>query len=68
MAKITFSLSTKANKDNGLCEVLIRFRNGREVSKRVHSRVWVAPKFFDSEVGDIVIKSRKLTQEVYVVK
>lgn len=64
MAKITFSLSTKANKDNGLCEVLIRFRNGREVSKRVHSRVWVAPKFFDSEVGDIVIKSRKLTQEV----
>lgn len=39
MATITLSLSTRTNKDTGKAEILLRYRNTREVALRAHTHV-----------------------------
>lgn len=63
MATITLSLSTRTNKDTGKAEILLRYRNTREVALRAHTHVFILPKFFSN--GEIVIKNRLITQEVH---
>lgn len=62
MATITLSLSSKTNKDNGKSEILLRYRNTREIALRAHTRTFILPKFFDN--GKITIKNRIITPEV----
>ena len=62
MAKIYLSLSTSVQKDTGKSEVLLRYRNTREIGQRVHSHVYLLPKYFVD--GEIVIKQRIITPEV----
>ena len=62
MAKIYLSLSTRVQKDTGKSEVLLRYRNTREIGQRVHSHVYLLPKYFVD--GEIVIKQRIITPEV----
>ncbi len=64
MATILCSLSSKVNKDNGRSEILLRFRNGRQVNVRGHSRIWIYPRYMNQSKGEMVITSRKLTPEV----
>ncbi len=63
MASITLSLSTKVNKDTGKAEVLLRYRNTRDVALRAHTHIFILPKFFKD--GEIVIKNRIITEEVH---
>lgn len=62
MAKIYLSLSNRIQKDTGKAEVLLRYRNTRAIGQRVHSHIFILPKFFVD--GEIVIKNRLITQEV----
>ena len=62
MAKIYLSLSTRVQRDTGKAEVLLRYRNTREIGQRVHSHVFILPKYFVD--GEIVIKQRIVTPEV----
>ncbi len=63
MASITLSLSTKVNKDTGKAEVLLRYRNTRDVALRAHTHIFILPKFFKD--GEIIIKNRIITEEVH---
>lgn len=62
MATITLTLSARANKDTGKSEILLRYRNTREVALRAHTHVFILPKFFSN--GEVVIKNRIITPEV----
>lgn len=62
MATITLSLSARTNKDTGKAEILLRYRNTREVALRAHTHTYILPKFFSD--GEIVIKNRIITPEV----
>lgn len=62
MATVTLSISTRLNKDSGKAEVLLRYRNTREVALRAHTHTYILPKFFID--GEIVIKNRLITKEV----
>lgn len=62
MATITLSISSRTSKDTGKSEVLLRYRNTREVALRAHTHVFILPKFFAN--GQVVIKNRILTEEV----
>lgn len=62
MATITLSLSARTNKDTGKAEILLRYRNTREVALRAHTHTFILPKFFSD--GEIVIKNRLITDEV----
>ena len=62
MAKVYLKLSTRVQSDTGKAEVLLRYRNTREIGQRVHSHVFILPKFFVD--GEIVIKQRLITPEV----
>lgn len=62
MDKVYLSLSTRLQKDTGKAEVLLRYRNTRAIGQRVHSHIFILPKFFVD--GEIVIKNRLITQEV----
>ena len=62
MATITLSLSARKSKDTGKAEILLRYRNKREVALRAHTRVFILPKYFAD--GQIVIKNRLITPEV----
>ena len=66
MAKIYLSLSTRVQKDTGKSEVLLRYRNTREIGQRAHSHVYLLPKYF--VYGEIVIKARIVTPEVKEAK
>lgn len=66
MAKIYLSLSTRVQKDTGKSEVLLRYRNTREIGQRAHSHVYLLPKYFVD--GEIVIKARIVTPEVKEAK
>ena len=63
MASITLTLSSRLNKDTGKAEVLLRYRNTREVALRAHTHVFILPKFFTD--GKITIKNRLITPEVH---
>lgn len=45
MATITLTLSARTNKDTGKAEILLRYRNTREVALRAHTRVFILPKY-----------------------
>lgn len=62
MASVTLTLSSRTSKDTGKAEVLLRYRNTREVALRAHTRTYILPKFFSA--GEIVIKNRIITPEV----
>lgn len=62
MATITLTLSARTNKDTGKAEILLRYRNTREVALRAHTHTFILPKFFTD--GEIVIKNRIVTPEV----
>lgn len=62
MATITLSLSSRTSKDTGKSEVLLRYRNTREVALRAHTHIFIFPKFFAG--GQVVIKNRIMTEEV----
>jgi len=62
MATITLTLSARKSKDTGKAEILLRYRNTREVALRAHTRVFILPKYFVD--GQIVIKNRLITPEV----
>ena len=62
MATITLTLSARINKDTGKAEILLRYRNTREVALRAHTHTFILPKFFID--GEIVIKNRIVTPEV----
>lgn len=62
MATITLSLSTRLNKDTGKAEILLRYRNTREVALRAHTHTFILPEFFKD--GKIVINRRLITPEV----
>ena len=62
MATITLTLSSRTNKDTGKSEILLRYRNTREVALRAHTHVFILPKFFSD--GEVVIKNRIITPEV----
>lgn len=62
MASVSLSLSSKINKENGKSEVLLRYRNTREVALRAKTHVFILPKYFKD--GEIVIKARVLNNEV----
>lgn len=62
MATVTLSISTKLSKDTGKAEVLLRYRNTRQVALRAHTRTFILPKYFKE--GEIVIKNRVITPEV----
>ena len=62
MATITLTLSARTSKDTGKAEILLRYRNTREVALRAHTRVFILPKYFVD--GQIVIKNRLITPEV----
>lgn len=62
MATVTLSLSSIRNKTTGKSEVLLRYRNTREVALRAHTHVFILPKYFED--GKIVIKARIITEEV----
>lgn len=62
MATITLTLSARTNKDTGKAEILLRYRNTREVALRAHTHTFILPKFFAD--GEIVIKNRIVTPEV----
>lgn len=62
MDKVYLSLSTRLQKDTGKAEVLLRYRNTRAIGQRVHSHIFILPKFFVDR--EIVIKNRLITQEV----
>lgn len=63
MASVTLSLSARSNKDTGKSEILLRYRNTREVALRAHTHTFILPKFFID--GEIVIKNRIITPEVH---
>ena len=46
MATITLTLSARTSKDTGKAEILLRYRNTREVALRAHTRVFILPKYF----------------------
>lgn len=62
MATITLTLSARTSKDTGKAEILLRYRNTREVALRAHTRVFILPKYFVD--GQIIIKNRLITPEV----
>ena len=62
MATITLTLSSRTSKDTGKAEILLRYRNTREVALRAHTHTYILPKFFVK--GEIVIKNRLITEEV----
>ena len=62
MAKVYLSLSSRVQKDTGKSEVLLRYRNTRDVGQRAHSHVYLLPKYFVD--GEIKIKARIITPEV----
>ena len=47
MASVSLSLSSKINKENGKSEVLLRYRNTREVALRAKTHVFILPKYFN---------------------
>ena len=47
MAQIELRLSTKIQKETGMCEVLIRFFQGTKFNLRAKSGVFVSPDFFE---------------------
>lgn len=47
MAQIEQRLSTKVQKDTGMCEVLIRFFQGSKFNLRAKSGVFVSPEYFE---------------------
>lgn len=62
MATVTLTISPKLNKDNGKAEVLLRYRNTRQVALRAHTHTYILPKYFTN--GKILIKNRVITPEV----
>lgn len=62
MASVTLTLSARTSKDSGKAEVLLRYRNTREVALRAHTHTYILPKFFSE--GRILIKNRIITDEV----
>ena len=47
MAQIELRLSTKIQKETGMCEVLIRFFQGTKFNVRAKSGVFVSPEYFE---------------------
>lgn len=62
MSSISLTFSSKIIKDTGKAEILLRYRNTRDVALRAKTHVFILPKFFSN--GKIVIKSRIITDEV----
>ena len=62
MATVTLTISPKLSKDTGKAEVLLRYRNTRQVALRAHTHTFILPKFFSN--GKILIKNRVITPEV----
>lgn len=62
MSSISLTLSSKIVKDTGKAEILLRYRNTRDVALRAKTHIFILPKFFSN--GKIVIKSRIITDEV----
>ena len=62
MATVTLTISPKLNKDSGKAEVLLRYRNTRQVALRAHTHTYILPKYFAN--GKILIKNRVITPEV----
>ena len=58
MAQIELRLSTKFQKETGMCEVLIRFFQGTKFNVRAKSGVFVSPNFFEYYIDRA--KSEKL--------
>ena len=47
MAQIEVRLSSKVQKETGMCEVLIRFFQGTKFNTRAKSGIFVSPEFFE---------------------
>ena len=62
MAQIELRLSTKFQKETGMCEVLIRFFQGTKFNVRAKSGVFVSPSFFEYYIDRA--KSEKLGVKV----
>lgn len=62
MATVTLTISPKLSKDTGKAEVLLRYRNTRQVALRAHTHTFILPKYFSN--GKILIKNRVITPEV----
>ena len=62
MAQIELRLSTKFQKETGMCEVLIRFFQGTKFNVRAKSGVFVSPNFFEYYIDRA--KSEKLGVKV----
>lgn len=62
MAKLQLSLSSKANKESGLKEILIRFFNGKAFNQRAHSGVYILdnPNYWD---GSQMVDKRRMNDE-----
>jgi hypothetical protein len=62
MSSISLSLSSKIIKDTGKAEILLLYKNTREVALRAKTHVFIQPKFFSN--GKISIRSKIMTEEV----
>lgn len=51
MAQIELRLSSKLQKETGICEVLIRFFQGTKFNTRAKSGIFVSPEFFEYYIG-----------------
>ena len=62
MAKLQLSLSSKANKESGLKEILIRFFNGKAFNQRAHSGVYILDNtnYWD---GSQMVDKRRMNDE-----
>ncbi|MBQ8715296.1 MAG: hypothetical protein IJ552_08830, partial [Prevotella sp.] len=47
MAQIELRISSKVQKETGMCEVLIRFFQGTKFNTRAKSGIFVSPEFFE---------------------
>ncbi|MBR6276803.1 MAG: hypothetical protein IKR31_07755, partial [Prevotella sp.] len=47
MAQIELRISSKVQKETGMCEVLIRFFQGTKFNTRTKSGIFVSPEFFE---------------------
>ena len=47
MAQTELRLSSKVQKENGMCEILIRFFQGTKFNARAKSGIFVSPEYFE---------------------
>ncbi len=59
MAQIELRLSTKIQKETGMCEVLIRFFQGTKFNVRAKSGVFVSPEYFEYYIDRAQKKRQK---------